>query len=367
MLILKFLGDIKIELNGVDITESLSNKSIALLAIILTNKENKMSRSKLLGFLWPESSEDAAKYNLRYNLWQLKKTIIPDERGKQFLIVTKDFCGINEEYAFSCDIVDIMTAKVEEDTEIGDLEKIYELFKGDFFENLYFTGCDEFVEMVLMHRYFLENKKLSLLKRLIKTYYEKKQWDKCLSALEACEFLDPYDEDNALKYLEILIREEHYTMAIKYYQNFYNKLTCDIGIEPSQEFKKLAEHLKNYRKPEKRGIVIKALSIYSVDCYLMADIVKKLINLPNFSIGEFLDSNQISDLASIQYRLGTSSRCPTMARTVDGFIELICGVCEKYEKLQIEIQGCKIDPISKDVIEHLKSIMGERLKVNILG
>lgn len=75
MLEIKLLGELQLSLNGEDLTSSISSKCAALIALLMAHKNHRMSREELLGYLWPESSEDAAKYNLRYNLWQLKKAL----------------------------------------------------------------------------------------------------------------------------------------------------------------------------------------------------------------------------------------------------------------------------------------------------
>lgn len=89
MLELNFLGKVRIKLDDQDISSKVSSKSAALLAVLLLQKHKKIDRDKLAGYLWPESAEDAAKYNLRYNLWQLKKLLYSAVQEESFLIVTK--------------------------------------------------------------------------------------------------------------------------------------------------------------------------------------------------------------------------------------------------------------------------------------
>ena len=93
-----------------NITDKLSSKSQALIAILMTKKRLRCSRKELIGYLWPESSEEAAKYNLRFNLWQLRKTICVQPSGQPFLIITRDDCQINEKYSYQCDFRQIIEA-----------------------------------------------------------------------------------------------------------------------------------------------------------------------------------------------------------------------------------------------------------------
>lgn len=70
---IKLFGNVTLTLNGTDITAKLSSKSIAIICILMLQKDMRISRQELINYLWPNSSEDAAKYNLRYNMWQQKR------------------------------------------------------------------------------------------------------------------------------------------------------------------------------------------------------------------------------------------------------------------------------------------------------
>ena len=98
------MGQTQFLLDGVDVSGQISSKSAAILALILMNSSRQMRRSDLIGFLWGESEDDAAKYNLRFNLWQIKKTLVQAD-GEPFLLVSKDVVGINPHFSFRCDIV----------------------------------------------------------------------------------------------------------------------------------------------------------------------------------------------------------------------------------------------------------------------
>ena len=84
-----------------------------------------------------------------------------------------------------------------------------------------------------MQRYCLENKRLALLKKLVEIYGEKGQDALCLSALQDLEEIDPYDEAAAERRIGILIEQGNYNEAVRYYQNFYNKLAVDSGKHPA--------------------------------------------------------------------------------------------------------------------------------------
>ena len=62
--------------------------------------------------------------------------------------------------------------------------------------------------------------------------------------------MDPYDEENVQKRLSILISQKEYGRAIKYYQLFHGRLVHDLGVEPSDETKKMLEKVKKNVPPQ---------------------------------------------------------------------------------------------------------------------
>ncbi len=58
----------------------------------------------------------------------------------------------------------IIEADVE-NHDIGRLEELRCMFRGDFFENRYFSDLEEFEELMIMQRYILENKRQVILKK----------------------------------------------------------------------------------------------------------------------------------------------------------------------------------------------------------
>lgn len=138
MLKLKFLGELKIECDGKDLTGAVSSKAMALLAILTVQKGRQMTRRELINYLWPDSEPAAARYNLRYNLWQIKKLAAPDKDGNSFLIITKEQCRINDKFEAESDIARILSADINQCDGLSQLESVYSLFTGDFLKTAIF-------------------------------------------------------------------------------------------------------------------------------------------------------------------------------------------------------------------------------------
>lgn len=388
MLNISFLGKPKIEYNGVPIGENLGNKAIALICLLILNRNRYLSREKVVAYLWPDSSEDAAKYNLRFNLWQIKKNINPDSEGELFLHVDKDCCGINEKYNFDCDIVNIINFKSEDDSTIQELLILREMFGGDFLEGCYFNNCDEFNELILFQRINIENKKVHILKKIVECYENSKNYDDAIEIINEIHEIEPYDEEMALKLMRLNIAKGNRVGAINYYSNFSNRLTGNLGISPGEPLKELYDQIKNQKisqtivkKSEPSKIILDTSCMEGIEYFWMADTISQILKKVSLSILNKLEKNYIVDLSHIQRKIlcciDDDNEIVTIKALlytqisdvciVNAFIELVKLVSEKY-KLQININDLKdMDNISKKVFEYLMRSQIAEIKFNVVG
>jgi DNA-binding SARP family transcriptional activator len=216
MLNLRFLGKSKIEYNGKNIEDQLGNKAIALICLLVLNERRYLSREKIIGYLWPDSNTDAAKYNLRYNLWLIKKNILEDKNNNSFLKVDTECCGINSKYEFKCDIIEIMKFKPSCQDSVESILKLKKLFRGDLLEGYYFNKCDEFNDLIIYERINFEQRKVKILNRLVEVYENDKRYEDCIEVLNEILEIEPYDEKTVLKLMDIYQKSGKRAVAINY-------------------------------------------------------------------------------------------------------------------------------------------------------
>ncbi len=204
MLKINLLGKIKIEYNDDNIEPLLSRKIVALIYLMTANKGKYISRSQIMSYLWPESSEDAARYNLRYNLWHLKNILPTTENGDSLIIAEKEACTLNEQYPLSCDLITIREFSTQ-DASISDLNNVKDLFTGNIMEGWYLKNCNEFNEMILFDRMLCDNKQIEIFKALAFKYEAEKKFDKSLEVLKELSLLEPDDESLALHIMKTYV------------------------------------------------------------------------------------------------------------------------------------------------------------------
>lgn len=366
MLHITFMGETRFLLDGVDVSDKISSKATAIVALVLMKESRQMRRSEIINFLWGESGDDAAKYNLRFNLWQIKKVLVQED-GNSLFIVTKDIVKVNPEFSFFCDILEIEKASPDEIDSIQELNRLLSLFRGEFFENCYLHNCESFLEHIILRRYYMENRRLAIYHRLIQLSYEKKLYDDCLNAISACEQIDPYNEGIVKIRLKILIERGAWRDATQYYQIFYSRLLQDVGTEPSQELRELSEqfHLKKTKSTPESVLRLEVYTIPSLPGGWMSQVLKALHRSNQVNWNDYLTEQQCADLAYFQPTLSMRpSVSAPMVRIVDAFMELIGKLCtaKQGQKLEIlSVNGAPLDSLSREVAEILQYECGNRL------
>lgn len=385
MLNISFLGKSRFECDGKIIEDQLGNKASALICLLVLNEKRYLSREKIIGYLWPDSSQEAAKYNLRYNLWLIKKNIGEDKNGNPFLKVDNDCCCINRNFEFECDILDIMKFKPSENDSIESIIKLKKLFRGDLLEGCYFNKCDEFNNLIIYERINFEQRKVKILKRLVDLYENEDCYEECTEAINEILEIEPFAEDMVLKLLDIHSKNGKRASAISYFNNFCNKLACSLGIPPSNELRNKYNEIRlslcdNHNEQtassqnstssvdlETSSSKVKLTSscMKNIDYFWISDVAGKIAEIADEDTISNLSVKEIMDLGHIQ---GSIMKFVNISPEhemehkrevmgvciVNAFVKLIESFA-KGRDVEILILNYKnIDEISSGVLEYLK-------------
>lgn len=367
MLDINFLGKVKIEYNGVDITDKFGAKTKALLSLLILNKDKPLNREKIILYLWPDSTEDSGKFNLRFNLWQLRNIIGSDERGNKFLHTGRSHCGINENYNYNCDVTDIKAFNLKENVSIKKLEELRKKFSGEFFEGFYFKKCNDFNENIILERSYFEEQKIKILLKLVSLYEIEENFEKCSEILKELINIEPYDEEIALRILEIYEKNGKRSLAILFYDDFKKKFMTFLGISPCEELEKkyLEIKSKNISKEKidnknkvtfknKNELLLETHCVGEIEYYWTNNLLDKI--LENINISNYLNEKEIKDLGYININLFTDALLliPPKVRIINILLKLLEKLTTEYNLIVKIIQIEKIDYISKIFLEEIE-------------
>lgn len=378
MLTINMLGKGAILYDNECISEKLSSKLVALVCLLVLNKNRNMSKEKIISYLWPDSDDEAAKSNLRFNLWTIKKTVPQSEDGEDFIISGKDFCRINEKYPYHCDKTMLDCFKVSQIENIEDLLKLKDLFNGDFLEGLYLRNCNEFNEMILFERVVCQNKQVEILEKLVGLYEDQERFEEELQILNEVMAIEPYDEHFAYQAIQIYGKIGNRTAAINYYKNFEIVLRRNLNTSPNNELKQLYKELlestcslkpeqKSQDKLLKKQINIKLYCLKDVEYYGIADMIDQIFSSAEKKYILDLDQLFIRDLSYIYSGFMLEYEKPAAElpeRTCNvppvkvalAFHKLIAHVSRRYN-INIQMSDFEeMDQFSRNLIRHIEKM-----------
>jgi DNA-binding SARP family transcriptional activator len=386
MLSIKMFGQMNISNNGVSIADKLSKKLMALICLLVLNANREVSREKIIAYLWPDSAEESARYNLRYNLWLVKKLIPLDANEQSFILITKDSCRINKQYRFQCDKMRIDDFDIQGESSVEELIQLKALFKGEFLEGFYLKNCDEFNEMILFERVVCQTKQIEIMKKLITLYEEANRYAEELQVLHEMMTIEPYNENFAYRILNIYKNTGNRAAAINYYKKFEGKLRRDLNIAPNNELKLLCrtvaedsgttrDQLAGRSKAKKKKLIIESRCMKDVDYFWVADVVGALLKKADNKYLMELDPQYILDLSYIQNELLLSyekmvsrehrdiGTVPAV-RIVNAFLEFLNHAAAIYQ-IHIHVVNCnEMDAPSLTILKHLEACLSENITIS---
>lgn len=379
MLKIKLLGHTTITYKGKNITNDLSRKNIALLFLLIVNDKKYVTRDKIALYLWPESNEESSKYNVRYNLWMLSKSLPRDSKGNELIIIDKNSCTINADYNYECDLLSIMNCDADENN-INLLSSIVDnAFSGDVMEGWFINHCYEFNELILLNRMKLERKQLKILETLSISYFEKQKYDKVINILKKAEIFDPTNETVAAGIMKTYCATNDRVSGINYYKDFEARLWKDLQILPNEELQMMYENLSSSNivtidgsdsEEEINSMVIFGFGIESIEWSLVSCIIDSLVKNTYDMVIENLESDIVAELSYINKKLLikfnklTDSNITSPAelspiRIMQAFSNMLESLSE-YSKIVIEIDSFEnADKTSQDVIYYIEKVHKE--------
>lgn len=239
-LFIQMFGSGEFFVSGKPVTARLSAKSLAILVFLLCHAQHRVTRDKLASMFWAESY-DTATYNLRYNLWNIKKVIPPDENGAEFLVTSKDFCAINPAYQYTSDLIQLNRLLEEHsaDAPLEVLLEVKEILSREFLEDFYIRDSDEFNDWLLFERTRYQKLMQQNLEQLYDTYMQRQDMPGADETLRALLRINPYEEKYYCRIMKLCMQKGERHAALRWYQSCEELLRKDLNLAPSKTLREL--------------------------------------------------------------------------------------------------------------------------------
>jgi predicted ATPase/DNA-binding SARP family transcriptional activator len=225
------LGSIELRVRGVEAADVLAQpKRLSLFAFLALGSPRSHRRDTLVALLWPESDQSHARHALRQSIYYLRNHL--DEslfviRGEEIAIDgTRLWCDVKE---------------LDRAWERRDLERVAELYRGNFLEGFHATGTgNEFEFWLERERFRLQEIAGKAYRLLSESAYARGDLESAIRWATARRSAQPADESALLDLMRLLNEAGRRESALEWYRTF----VAQSGYPGSEELEAMARELQ---------------------------------------------------------------------------------------------------------------------------
>jgi predicted ATPase/DNA-binding SARP family transcriptional activator len=271
---LSLLGPFQATLDGEPIARFESDKVRALLAYLAVEADCPHRREALVGLLWPDWPEAAARRNLSHALANLRRAIDDNAAAPPFLLITPQTIQFNRAADYYLDVEafsyqpsavsgrpsanapfpisnlqpptsDLQSLTSNLQSPISALQSAVELYRGSFLEGFSLKDCPAFDDWVLLTRERLQRQALAALQQ-VATYCEQRgEVDLAVGYARREVELEPWREEAQRRLMRLLALSGQRSAALVQYAACRRILKEEMGVEPESETTALYERLQS--------------------------------------------------------------------------------------------------------------------------
>lgn len=246
---LRLLGGARIEAEEGPVEGSATRRHpLALLAVLACAPSRTVARSRAVGLLWPESSEEKARGRLNSCLYRVRQ-----ELGEGAVVSVGDELRLDIG-VLPCDVVEFETALEEDEPE-----RAVALYEGPLLEGFRLPDSTPFEKWLDRAREGLHRRWSEALEELAEAAEARGDSAGAVRWWRERSSADPYDSRVVHRLMEALARSGSPAAALSAARVHRKLLEEELGTEPGEELTALAERLKRGVGPEATEVREKAV------------------------------------------------------------------------------------------------------------
>jgi DNA-binding SARP family transcriptional activator/predicted ATPase len=282
---IRLFGGLRIALDGVPLTDFMSQKVPALLAYLALNP-GPQRRDDLAALLWGELPDADARNNLRQALANLRRAL------DAHLRITRETVELSPD-AYFLDVTafeDGLRRLAEPRNQ--PLEAATALYRGDFLAGFFVRDAPAFEEWMLAQRARYRELALHALHTLAQLHLDAGRYDRAISDATRLLTLDAWREETHRQLMLALARTGQRSAALAQYKRCQRVLQVELGVEPSDETTTLYEQIKaalrgpRHNLPPLSGLVGRAAELAELHSRLASPDTRLLTLLGPGGVGK---------------------------------------------------------------------------------
>ena len=213
-------------------------RRVALLAVLASARGRAVSRERILGLLWPETSSQAGRHLLSESL-----SVVRRELGNEAFVCQGDDLFLNREVVASD--IDAFEAALER----GEREEAAALYRGPFLDGFYVSGAPGFERWAEDERARIGRAYARALEELAESSEAERAFAVATDWWRRLAVHDPYSSRVSLRLVQALTAAGEREAALRHAAVHAAFLREELGTEPSVELCALVEQLRHSPPP----------------------------------------------------------------------------------------------------------------------
>jgi DNA-binding SARP family transcriptional activator len=197
---------------------------MALLGLIASAAGGSVSRDRVLGLLWPDRDERAARHSLADSLWVLRQTL-----GDGAIVTAADSLRLSLDFVWT-DLAEFRRAL--DDERWSDALALY---RGDFLDGFHVRNAVDFDQWALSERSRLKTLATRAASAEVTALEAVGRLADAAVVAERALELAPHDEAVFRHLMRVLVRADNRTRAEAAARGFIERLALDLGVSPSDD------------------------------------------------------------------------------------------------------------------------------------
>ena len=238
---IKLLGPLQVVRDGQGVDAFDSSKVRGLLAYLATERDRPHARDTLAGLLWPEYPQRSALNNLRSALANLRQAIGDREAQPPYLLISRETLQFNGQ---SDHILDIAVLEQLHQLTPEKLQETVEGAGGRFLEGFALPDSTPFEEWLRLKREQYNRLLLEALQCLAGHFESCGAYEQAAKYARQALALEPWMEEAHRQLMRALALGGQRSAALRQFEKCCSLLQDELGIEPEEETKSLAESIR---------------------------------------------------------------------------------------------------------------------------
>jgi DNA-binding SARP family transcriptional activator len=222
--------------------ELLWRKNVALLVYLARSPKRSRARDHLIGLLWPEKAEAAARHSLNEALRVLRRCA-----GDPGLETHHDRIGL------TADAVELDTDRFDVLAAAGDWAGASALVGGEFLEGFAVPGVTDFEQWLAAERALWRTRAVDALTRQAEAELGRGRAADAVGLARRALALEPHADVAARAMMRALTLTGDRAAALAAYEAFVVRLAAEVGGAPEAETVALAQRIGRERARPRRG------------------------------------------------------------------------------------------------------------------